>query len=346
MSLPHDAILLLSFGGPEGMEEVMPFLENVLRGKNVPPERMREVASHYEHFSGVSPINGQNRALLEALRAELTAHGPNLPVYWGNRNWHPYLADTLREMAGDGIHSALAFVTSAYGSYSGCRQYREDIERARQEVGAAAPEVHKLRVYYNHPGFIEANVAQVAAALARVPGEARAGAALVFTAHSIPLAMASGSDYEAELREVASLVAAAVGRPDWTFAYQSRSGPPHQPWLEPDIGDHLKALAAQGVSHVVVAPTGFVSDHMEVIFDLDTEAQAKAQALGLHLVRAATAGSHPAFVRMIRDLVVERLRDGADRPTAGGRGPSPDVCRSGCCPAPVRPPAAPGPRPG
>ncbi len=344
MSSPYDAVLLLSFGGPEGMGEVMPFLENVLRGKNVPQERMREVASHYEHFGGVSPINEQNRALLAALREELAAEGPDLPVYWGNRNWYPYLADTLREMAGDGIKRALAFVTSAYGSYSGCRQYREDIVRAREEVGEAAPEVQKLRVYYNHPRFIEANAAQLAVAFDQLPDEARAGAALVFTAHSVPLAMASGSDYEAELREVAGLVAGAVGRTEWTFAYQSRSGPPSQPWLEPDIGDHLKALAARGVRDVVVAPTGFVSDHMEVIYDLDTEAQEKAKALGLRLVRAATAGTHPAFVSMIRELVVERMSEGTDRPTAGGRGPSPDVCRPGCCPSPTRPPGA-GPRP-
>lgn len=338
MPSSHDAILLLSFGGPEGRDEVMPFLENVLRGKNVPPERMREVAAHYEHFGGVSPINEQSRVLLAAVRDELQANGPDLPVYWGNRNWYPFLVDTLREMAGDGIKSALAFVTSAYGSYSGCRQYLDDIVRARQEVGEVASEIHKLRLYYNHPAFIEANVAQVAAAFERVASEARAGAALVFTAHSIPLAQAAGSDYDAQLHEVASLVARGVGRAEWTFAYQSRSGPPQQPWLEPDIGDHLASLAASGVKDVVVAPTGFVSDHMEVIYDLDTEAQAKVQALGLRMVRAATAGTHPAFVRMIRELVVERMTEGSPRPTVGGRGPSPDVCRPGCCPAPARKP--------
>jgi protoporphyrin/coproporphyrin ferrochelatase len=335
MSATPDAILLLSFGGPEGMDEVMPFLENVLRGKSVPLERMREVATHYEHFGGVSPINAQNRALLGALRAELAAEGLDLPVYWGNRNWYPFLIDTLREMSGDGVKSALAFVTSAYGSYSGCRQYVEDIVRARGEMGDAAPEIHKLRLYYNHPRFIEANAAQVAAAIEQVPPEARAGAALVFTAHSLPRALASDTDYEAQLHEVAGLVACAVGRPEWAFAYQSRSGPPQQPWLEPDIGDHLKALAASGVRDVVIAPVGFVSDHMEVIYDLDIEARQKAQALGIRLVRAATAGTHPAFVRMIRDLVVERMTEGSDRPAAGGRGPSPDVCRTGCCPAPA-----------
>jgi protoporphyrin/coproporphyrin ferrochelatase len=293
---------------------------------------MREVAAHYEHFGGVSPINGQNRVLLAALRDELAAHGLDFPVYWGNRNWHPYLVDTVREMAGDGVKSALAFVTSAYASYSGCRQYLEDIVCARDEVGEAAPEIHKLRLYHNHPAFIEANAAQVTAAFARIPSEVRADAALVFTAHSIPMSMASASDYEAQLREVAGLVAKAVGRRQWAFAYQSRSGPPQQPWLEPDIGDHLTALAASGASDVVVAPVGFVSDHMEVIYDLDTEAQAKAHALGIRLVRAATAGTHPAFVRMIRELVEERIGEGSARPSAGERGPSPDVCSAGCCP--------------
>jgi ferrochelatase len=335
MKSPHDAILLLSFGGPEGVHEVAPFLENVLRGKNVPADRVREVAAHYEHFGGVSPINAQNRELVQALRGELEAHGPDLPVYWGNRNWYPLLADTLREMARDGVKSALAFVTSAYSSYSGCRQYREDIIRAREEVGEAAPEIHKLRVYYNHPTFIEANAGQVAAAFERVPSEARSAAALVFTAHSIPSSMASTTDYAAQLHDVAGLVAAAVSRPEWTLAYQSRSGPPQQPWLEPDIRDHLAALAASGVRDVVVAPVGFVSDHMEVIYDLDTEARNKAQALGIRLVRAGTAGKHPAFVRMIRELVLERMTAGSTRPTAGGRGPRPDVCLPDCCPAPA-----------
>jgi ferrochelatase len=335
MASRHDAILLLSFGGPEGRADVMPFLENVLRGRNVPEERMREVAGHYELFSGVSPINAQNRVLLGALREDLAAHDLDLPVYWGNRNWHPFLVDTLREMATDGVTSALAFATSAYSSYSGCRQYLDDIVRARAEVGESAPEVHKLRLYYNHPAFIEANAAQLTEALARIPGDARAKAALVFTAHSIPKAMASATDYEAQLREVATLVANAVGRAEWVLAYQSRSGPPQQPWLEPDIGDHLEALAASGIRDVVVAPVGFVSDHMEVIYDLDTDARGKAEALGLRLVRAATPGTHPAFVRMIRELVVERMADSGVRPTVGQRGPSPDVCRAGCCPAPA-----------
>ena len=280
---------------------------------------MREVAAHYEHFGGVSPINGQNRALLAALRAELAAHGPDLPVYWGNRNWHPYLADTLREMEGDGVGSALAFVTSAYGSYSGCRQYLEDIVRARDEVGEGAPEIHKLRLYYNHPGFIEANVAQVAAAFERVPSQARAGGrSRIHRAQHPP-----GHGQRRRIRGGASRGRGSRGQRrgpvGWTFAYQSRSGPPQQPWLEPDIGDHLKALAAAGVKDVVVGPIGFVSDHMEVIYDLDTEAQEKAQALGIRLVRAATPGTHPAFVRMIR-----RAGRGADdrgQLSHDGRGP-------------------------
>jgi ferrochelatase len=338
MTAPHDAILLLSFGGPEGMDEVLPFLRSVLRGKDVPEERLREVASHYEHFGGRSPINEENRALLAAIREELARHGPNLPVYWGNRHWHPLLADALREMARDGIRSALAFVTSAYGSYPACRQYLEEIARARAEVGEAAPDVHKLRLYYNHPGFVEANVAQAAAALEGVPEEARADAALVFTAHSIPRAMAATSDYEAQLREVAGLVAQGLGRLRFTFAYQSRSGPPAQPWLLPDIGDHLSALATSGIKEVVVAPIGFVSDHMEVVYDLDRQAREQADGLGLRFHRAATAGRHPAFVRMIRELIAERLHPGGLRPTAGTRGPAPDSCREGCCPPPARRP--------
>jgi ferrochelatase len=330
----HDAILLLSFGGPEGTNEVMPFLENVVRGRNVPPERLREVAAHYEHFGGASPINGQNRALLAALREELSVHGPDLPVYWGNRHWRPFLADALREMAGDGIRSALAFVTAAYGTYPACRAYLEDIARARAEVGPAAPEVHKLRLYYNHPAFVEANVAQVAAALEEVPPGGRAEAALVFTAHSIPRAMAAQSEYEAQLLDVAALVAAGVGRRLFSLAYQSRSGPPQQPWLDPDVGDHLAALAASGVEDVVIAPIGFVSDHMEVVYDLDVVARRKAESLGIRVVRAATAGTHPSFVRMIRELVAERLNPGCPRATAGTRGPEPDQCRESCCPPP------------
>jgi ferrochelatase len=337
MSPGYDALLLVSFGGPEGRDDVMPFLQNVLRGRNVPPERLREVASHYEHFGGVSPINDQCRALLSALRAELDRHGPPLPVYWGNRNWHPMLADTLREMAGAGVRRALAFVTSAYSSYSGCRQYLEDIARAREEVGDGAPVVDKLRAFYNHPGFVEPLVELVGAAFDRIPETRRAGARLVYTAHSLPRALAATSDYQVQLEETAGLVSAARGREEWDLVYQSRSGPPSQPWLEPDIVDHLRSLAAGGVRDVVVAPIGFVSDHLEVVYDLDLEARSRAMELGLNMVRAGTVGTHPRFVSMIRELVVERLMDDPVRLHLGSRGPAPDVCPADCCPPGARP---------
>jgi ferrochelatase len=336
MTSRYDALLLLSFGGPEGPEDVMPFLLNVLRGRHVPPDRLREVASHYEHFGGVSPINQQCRSLVAALREELGQNGPPLPVYWGNRNWHPMLADTLRDMVGDGVRRALAFVTSAYSSYSGCRQYLEDIARAQAEVGDKAPVVHKLRAFYNHPGFVEPLVERVGAALGQVPAPRRAAARLVFTAHSLPLASAASSDYQVQLKETAGLVAGGLGHNGWSLVYQSRSGPPSQPWLEPDIVDHLRALAAEGVGDVVVAPIGFVSDHMEVVHDLDLEAKSRAVELGLNMVRAGTVGSHPRFVRMIRELVLERLTDDPVRRHLGNRGPAPDVCPPDCCPPPVR----------
>jgi len=329
-ALSYDALLLVSFGGPEGMADVEPFLDQVLRGRRVTLERRREVAHHYEHFGGVSPINAQNRALLDALRAELATHSPRLSLYWGNRNWHPFLGDTIRQMAGDGIRRALAFVTSAYSSYSGCRQYLEDIERARATVGPDAPAVEKLRVFHDHPGFVEANADRVREALAALPPARRGAARLVFTAHSIPAAMAAGNDYVAQLRETCALVAGVVEHGRWTLAYQSRSGPPEVPWLEPDILRHLEALQAEGARDVVVAPVGFVSDHMEVVYDLDIEAQARARALALGFVRAGTAGTHPAFVRMIRELVEERVR-GGQRRALGARGPRADVCGPDCC---------------
>jgi len=325
--LRADAVLVLSFGGPEGMDDVRPFLRNVLRGRPVPPERIEEVAHHYELFGGVSPINGQNRALVAALRARLAEAGPDLPVYWGNRNWGPYLTDTLRDMAQDGVRRALGFVTSAFSSYSGCRQYLEDVERARAEIGATAPEVSKLRAFYNHPRFIAANADHVRDALGTLSPDAR----LVFTAHSIPAGMAAGCAYEAQLREAAGLVAREAGHEGWELAFQSRSGPPSQPWLEPDIGDSLARLAAEGAREVVVCPIGFVSDHMEVLFDLDTEAQARAGALGLRMVRTPTASNHPGYVEMVRELIAERL-DGTDRATVGGSPALPDACAPGCCP--------------
>jgi protoporphyrin/coproporphyrin ferrochelatase len=327
----YDALLIVSFGGPEGPDDVMPFLENVLRGRNVPRERMLEVAHHYERFGGVSPLNGQNRALIAALREELHANGPNLPIYWGNRNWHPLLADTLRQMSGDRVRHALAFVTSAYSSYSGCRQYHEDVARAQAEVGPDAPRVSFLRKFYNHPGFVAANTEHVRAALGQLPAERRSRAHIAFTAHSIPESMARASRYEGQLNEACRLVAEGLEQPRWQLVYQSRSGPPTQPWLEPDIGDHLRALRAAGVEDVVIAPIGFLSDHIEVLYDLDVEARHLAAALGLNMARAATVGVHPAFVGMIRDLIAERVTGSAERRVLGTLGAGSDVCPVDCC---------------
>ena len=331
MAEAYDALLLVSFGGPEGMDDVMPFLENVLRGRNVPRERMLGVAKHYELFGGVSPINGQNRKLIAALQQLLAAEGPQLPIYFGNRNWQPLLANTLAKMRDDGVTRALAFVTSAYSSYSSCRQYLEDIEGARASVGMDAPVVEKLRAFYNHPGFIEANVAHVRAALARMPEEKRTSAQLVFTAHSIPQSMANDCDYEAQLRETSKLVAAALGSNNWQLVFQSRSGSPAQPWLGPDVCDYLRELHAAGSKDVVVAPIGFVSDHMEIIYDLDTEAMEICRELGLNMIRAATAGTHPAFIEMIRELILERIDPQTPRRALGTMGPRDPVCPSECC---------------
>ena len=336
-------MILVSFGGPEQRADVMPFLENVVRGKNVPPERLKEVAVHYNHFDGKSPINDQNRALLAALKEELARAEIDLPVYWGNRNWHPFLEDTLREMRDDGKRKAIAFVTSAYSSYSGCRQYRENIEQARQELGEGAPTIDKLRVFYNHPAFIEANVDRLLAALETLPKERRECARVAFSAHSIPDAMAATCDYVAQLEETARLVAEGARHERWQLVYQSRSGPPHVPWLGPDILEHLDALSQINVKDVIVAPIGFISDHMEVVWDLDHEAQEHATNLGISLTRAETVGTHPAFVGMIRELIEERLGKTSTRQAVGKRGPAPDVCPPDCCkyqPRVSRPPAA------
>jgi ferrochelatase len=324
----YDAVLLLSFGGPEGMDDVLPFLENVTRGRGVPRERLLEVAHHYERFAGVSPINEQNRALIDALEPELRARGVELPIYFGNRNWHPFLTDTLREMHDDGVRRALAVLTSAYSSYSGCRQYREDLFRAQEEVGPNAPEVPRLRMFFNHPGFVEANVDRVRAALSTLPD---GPVHIAFTAHSIPVAMAKGCAYEVQLRETARLVAEAVGVDDWAVVYQSRSGPPHVPWLEPDVSTHLAALADRGMRTVVLAPTGFISDHVEVLYDLDVEARETAERLGLTVARAETAGTHPAFVAGLAGAIVERITEGAGRAAIGRLAPSHDVCAPDCC---------------
>ncbi|MEP6960980.1 MAG: ferrochelatase [Acidobacteriota bacterium] len=306
----YDALLLVSFGGPEKREDVIPFLENVLRGRNVPRERMLEVAGHYYPFDGRSPINGQNRALIDALRPVL-----NMPIYWGNRNWHPMLADTMQQMKADGVKRVVAFVTSAFGSYSGCRQYIEDIQRARAAVGEGGPEIVKIPPFSAHPKFLEAMTDRVQTALRELPD-----GQLIFTAHSVPVSMAQSSPYVAELERACAAVAANVGKTAWKLVYQSRSGPPTQPWLEPDVCDHLRATRTD----TVIVPIGFLSDHMEVLYDLDTEARAVAAELGIRMLRAGTAGTHPAMIQMIADLVT---REHA-------------VCAQGCCPAPVRPPAA------
>lgn len=330
-SSTYDALLIVSFGGPERREDVLPFLENVLRGKAVPRARMLAVAEHYYELGGVSPINAQNRALIAALERELADHCLRLPIYWGNRNWRPLLADTLRQMQAAGIRRALALFTSAYSSYSGCRQYRENIAAAQAEVGAGAPQVEKLRVFFNHPGFIEPMIESTRAALEQIASERRSSAELAFTAHSIPLAMARGCRYEEQLREASRLVAEGVGSQHWGLVYQSRSGSPSQPWLEPDVGDWLRQRRAAGVRDVVVVPIGFISDHLEVIYDLDVEAQRVCHEIGLNMARAATVGTHPRFIRMIRELIVERMTPGAERLALGNLGACHDVCPDDCC---------------
>jgi len=336
--MSYDALLVVSFGGPESREEVIPFLENVLRGRNIPRERMLAVAEHYYHFDGKSPINQQTRELIAAVKGELAQHGPELPVYWGNRNWHPLLADTLREMQQNGVGRALAFVTSAYSSYSGCRQYRENIARAQNEVGPSAPKVDKLRVFFNHPGFIAATEDRVRDAIAQVPANARQDIQVVFAAHSIPMSMANTSDYVRQLQEVRKLVSERVGIGNHVLVYQSRSGAPGQPWLEPDILDYLRDEKQQKrCSAVVLAPISFISDHMEVLYDLDIEARQLCQSLSLPMVRAKTVGIHPKFIAMIRELILERTEPGTERRALGSLGARADVCAEDCCPAPQRP---------
>lgn len=364
---PYDALLLLSFGGPEGPDDVVPFLENVTRGRGIPRERLKEVGQHYFLFGGVSPINAQNRELLEALREDFAKHGLDLPVYWGNRNWAPYLTDTLRTLSEDGHRRVLVLATSAYASYSGCRQYRENLAEslaALEAEGRAVPRVDKLRHFFNHPGFVRPMVDAVLTALAALPENVRDGAHLAFTTHSIPTAAAdtsgrpedhtedgAGGAYVAQHLDTARVIADAVREATgtehpWKLVYQSRSGAPHIPWLEPDICDHLEELHAGGAPSVVMVPIGFVSDHMEIKYDLDTEASAKAAELGLPVVRAATVGADPRFAAAVRELVLERAAGerglAPERCALGALGPSHDVCPVGCCPARVPRPAAAG----
>ncbi|MFD9729546.1 ferrochelatase [Streptomyces sp. NPDC059072] len=365
---PYDALLLLSFGGPEGPDDVVPFLENVTRGRGIPRERLKEVGQHYFGFGGVSPINAQNRELLDALRKDFAEHGLDLPVYWGNRNWAPYLTDVMREMAADGRRRIAVLATSAYASYSGCRQYRENLADAlaalAEEGVTELPKVDKLRHYFNHPGFVQPMIDGVLASLESLPQEVRAGARLVFTTHSIPTAAADasgpveehteggeGGAYVKQHLDVAKVIADAVRAETgtelpWDLVYQSRSGAPHIPWLEPDICDHLEALHGAGTPAVVMVPIGFVSDHMEVLYDLDTEATAKAAELGLPIARSATVGADPRFAAAVRELVLERAAaergEGVERCALGLLGASHDLCAVGCCPARSPRPAAAG----
>jgi ferrochelatase len=331
----YDAILIVGFGGPEGRDDVLPFLENVTRGRGVPRARLLEVAEHYDHFGGVSPINGQVRALISALRPELERHGIRLPIYWGNRNWHPLLAETLAQMTGHGVKRALAVVLAAYSSYSSCRQYREDIGRAQAAAGPSAPLIDKVRVFYNHPDFIAANAVRVGEGLEEFAAGCRASVDIAFTAHSIPVAMARSCDYEHQLGESCRLVAEAAGvdRERWKLVYQSQSGRPGDPWLKPDIFDHIKNLKGRGSGGVLIHPIGFLSDHVEVLYDLDHEARLLCEALELRMVRSPTVGTHPRFVSMLRELIAERAE-----PTSmprnraiGGDGPSHDRCPQACC---------------
>lgn len=319
-----DALLLLSFGGPEGPDQVMPFLENVTRGRGIPRERLESVAEHYLHFGGVSPINGINRDLIETIKAELAARGEDLPVYFGNRNWEPFIEDTVALMKADGVSRAAVFSTSAWGGYSGCAQYQEDITRARASVDDA-PELIKLRQYFDHPLLVEMFAEAITDAVATLPESLRPGARLVFTAHSIPLRAANrcGPDlYPRQVRYSAGLVAAAAGFTDYDVVWQSRSGPPQVPWLEPDVGDHLSVLAEDGVKAVVVCPIGFVADHIEVVWDLDNELAEQAAELGVALARATTPNSQPRFARLALDLLDE-MREGRSASRVVGAQPVP-----------------------
>ena len=344
---PYDALLLVSFGGPEKPDDVLPFLENVTRGRGIPRERLEEVGEHYHLFGGRSPINDQNRSLLGAIREDLAGAGIDLPVYWGNRNWDPYLVDAVTQMRDDGIQRAASFLTSAYSSYSSCRQYRENLAAAAAAV-PGAPRLDRLRAYFNHPRFIEPVVDATLAALAELPDDVRNGAHLVFVTHSIPVDMNErsgpwGRAYLGQHRSAATVVAERVRQEvarkhPSRLVFCSRSGPPNMPWLEPDVNDHLEELAKDGASSAVIVPIGFVSDHMEVIYDLDTEALATAARLGLHAVRVPTSGTDARFVAMVRELLLERAAvergDAADRVSVGGDPPCWDLCPAGCCPNP------------
>ena len=330
--MEYDAILLLSFGGPDKPKDVLPFLENVCAGKPIPKARLEEVAERYLLFDGESPINAQNRSLLVSLVNELRRAGHSQAVYWGNLYWHPMLEDTVREMAGDGVRTALAFVTSAYGSPAGCRRYLDAIEAARAAVGEGAPRIDKIRNFFNHPGFVEAYTERVSKTLGQIDPARRDKAAVFFSAHSIPVAMAERCSYVAELTETCRLVAEAAGLLSWELAYQSRTGPPTQPWLEPELGERIvERIDAEEVSDVVVVPIGFVQEHMETVYDLDVEIAALCEHFGVGFHRVATPGTSPRFVAMVRALIEERLGESGERAVVGESPAGRDECGEGCC---------------
>ena len=330
-----DSLLLLSFGGPENSDDVMPFLRNVTAGRGVPDERLAVVAEQYELFGGKSPINELNQQLLCALDEELASRGHEMATFWGNRNWHPFVTDTVADLKSLGHTSTVCLVTSAFSSYSGCRQYHEDLDRARNEV-PGAPNIERVRVYWDHPDFL--GTAAELLAESRDATGLSSETPVLHSAHSLPLSMAANCDYQQQLNEAAAIVNELAGmRGPYEVVFQSRSGPPSVPWLTPDIDQRIHELAEQGTQELLVHPLGFVADHMEVLFDLDTQSAAAAKEAGVKMVRTPTVGTHPRFVSMLVDLVEEAAGLRADRPSLSKSGPRPDKCNSQCCPAPIRP---------
>ena len=327
----YDAVLFMSFGGPEKNEDVIPFLENVTEGRGIPKERLAEVGEHYFHFGGKSPINDQNIALIKAIEKELEHQNINLPVYFGNRNWDPYISDTMLRCEYDGFKRAVCFVTSGYSCYSGCRQYREDIVNAQEKVGEGAPEIDKIRVFYNHPGFIESTLLSIKESLSNWDTSDQKKVKIAFTAHSIPNSQAENSDYEVQLNETCRIITEDLNHTNYDMVYQSRSGSPRIPWLEPDILDYMDQISNEGVKDLLIVPIGFISDHMEVLYDLDTEAVEKAEELGMKLERFPTVGVSKPFVEMVIDLIKERMTKNPERKTLGERGPNHDICPVDCC---------------
>jgi ferrochelatase len=330
-SKAYDAVLIVSFGGPEGPNDVMPFLENVFRGLRVTDETKQKIAARYHDFGGISPINAHTREFIEALKQLLKAEGPDLPIYWGNRNWHPMLGDTLEQMASDGVEHAAAYVTSTFSSYSGCRKYREDLFEAVSGI-ENAPQIDKLRVGFNHPGFLTAVAERIGDSRNSLPAERRDEAGLIFTAHSLPESMAASAPYVDQLMDSSASAARLAGFDDWRLVYQSNNARyGGDPWLGPDISDALEEEARAGRKDVVVMPIGFVCDHMEVVLDLDVDAAKRAEAAGIQMIRAGTVGSHPSYVSMVRDLIVERMSGSNERLTVGALPPKHDFCPPDCC---------------